>query len=203
MKTINNFFKENGVIIFLSATIAILTILIVLHKKENEVQVVYLEKENPTLKKINETLRRDVEEKNKNILELENKIKNLEKKKEQQKANLKNVTQVLEDEIVKVVEDTSILAIVENMKEEQKNLIDTYECIINTKDSIIAEKDSIIKTYSIAVEQLSNEIDSLHTKNNELIIEKNIHKRKIKRRNNLIVAGAIVGAVVGLIIFGK
>ena len=205
MKTINNFFRENGVIIFLIATIVVtLTILIVLHKKENEVQVVYLEKENPTLKKINETLQRDVEEKNKNILQLENKIKDLEKKKEQQKLNLKNVTQVLEKEIVKVVEDTLILANVENLKEEQKNLIDTYECIINTKDSVIAEKDSIIKTYDIAVEQLSNEINSLHVKNNELMVEKTIHKHKIKRRNNLIVAGAIITAgIVGAIIFSK
>jgi len=202
MKTINNFFRENGVIIFLSVAIVILTILIILHKKENEVQVVYLEKENPTLKKINETLQRDVEEKNKNILQLENKIKDLEKKKEQQKLNLKNVTQVLEKEIVKVVEDTSILAIVENLKEEQKNLIDTYECIINAKDSVIAEKDSIIKTYDIAVEHLSSEIESLHAKNNELMVEKTIHKHKIKRRNNLIVAGAIVVAgIVGAIIF--
>ena len=202
MKTIKNFFRENGVIIFLSVAIVILTILIILHKKENEVQVVYLEKENPTLKKINETLQRDVEEKNKNILQLENKIKDLEKKKEQQKLNLKNVTQALEKEIVKVVEDTLILAIVENLKEEQKNLIDTYECIINAKDSVIAEKDSIIKTYDIAVEHLSSEIESLHAKNNELMVEKTIHKHKIKRRNNLIVAGAIVVAgIVGAIIF--
>lgn len=198
MKKIINFIKTDMGIIFIIYLLIIFLVLFVkigdaFYKKEP--LVIY--KQNPELQKINEELKAQVFESESKILVLETKIETLEKAKKQQSWNLSNSTQNLETEIVevvKIVQDSTLIFLLDRVKIEQKNLAKTYENIIELKDSVIFEKDNVIQSYVFATDKMSNEIKVLHAKNNELLINDSRNKSKIKKRNRIIIVGGSVFA---------
>lgn len=206
MKTIDNFMKKGGAVALLIVAIGLIIIAKIYDKPENETLVLY--KDNPELQKINETLKNQVSKSESKILVLEAKIKTLEKTKKQQSWNLSNSTDNLETEIVeivKIVQDSTLISLLNRVKVEQNNLAETYENIIELKDSVIVEKDNMIKSYIFATDKMSNEIEILHAKNNELLINENRNKSKIKKRNKIIVIGGSVVAagIVGVILLSR
>ena len=91
-----------------------------------------------------------------------------------------NSTENLESEVievVKIVQDSTLIILLDRVKFEQKSLVKTYENIIELKDSVIFEKDNLIKSYVFATEEMSNEIGKLHAENNELIINNSKKQR--------------------------
>lgn len=206
METIDNFMKKGGAIALLIVAIGLIIIAKIYYKPENETLVLY--KDNPELQKINETLKNQVSESESKILVLETKIETLEKTKKQQSWNLANSTQNLENEVVevvKIVQDSTLIFLLDRVKIEQKLLVKTYKNIIELKDSVIVEKDNMIKSYVFATDKLSNEIESLHAKNNELLINDSRNKDKIKKRNRIIIIGGSVVAagIVGVILLSR
>jgi hypothetical protein len=199
MKKFIDFIKTDyGVIFIIYAVIIFLVLFVKIGDAfyKNETLVIY--KQNPELQKINEDLKNQVFESESKILVLETKIEALEKTKKQQSWNLSNSTQNLENEVVevvKIVQDSTLIFLLDRVKIEQKNLVKTYENIIELKDSVIFEKDNMIKSYVFATDKMSNEIESLHAKNSELLINDSRNKSKIKKRNRIIlVGGSIVAA---------
>lgn len=173
---------------------------------QNEPIVIY--KQNPELQKINEELKTKVSESESKILVLQSKIENLEKTKKQNSWNLANSTNNLETEIVevvKIVQDSTLIILLDRVKLEQKNLVKTYENIIELKDSVIFEKDNLIQSYVFATDKLSNEIEVLHAKNNELIINDSRNKSKIKNRNKIIIVGGsiVTAGIAGAVLLSR
>lgn len=197
MKTIIKFLKENGTALSLFAVIIIFAIIAGIAGRLTQDDPIVIYKENPELLKINSDLKEQIFEHESKILILEAKIDNLEKTKTQQSWNLVNSTQSLETEVVevvKIVQDSTLIFLLDDVKIEQKNLIETYENIIVLKDSVIFEKDNLIQSYVFATDKMSNEIEKLHAENNELIINNSKNKGKIKKRNRIIVVGCSVVA---------
>ena len=197
MKTINQFIKENWQIVAIFALI-IVVVAIANTCGDSEISgPVIIYKQNPELQKINSELQNQIFERESRILILETKIENLEKTKKQQSYNLVNSTQNLETEIVevvKIVQDSTLIFLLDRVKIEQKSLVKTYENIIELKDSVIFENENMIQSYIFATDKMSNEIESLHAKNNELLIIDSRNKGKIKKRNRIIVVGCSVVA---------
>ncbi len=197
MKTVSQFLKENSTALSLFAVIIIFAIIAGIAGKLTQDDPIVIYKENPELLKINSDLKEQIFEHESKILILEAKIDNLEKTKTQQSWNLVNSTQSLETEVVevvKIVQDSTLIFLLDDVKIEQKNLIETYENIIVLKDSVIFEKDNLIQSYVFATDKMSNEIEKLHAENNELIINNSKNKGKIKKRNRIIVVGCSVVA---------
>ena len=174
--------------------------------EQNEPIIIY--KQNPELQKINDELKTKVCESESKILVLQTKIETLEKTKTQNSWNLANSTDKLETEIVEVVEivqDSTLIILLDRVKLEQKNLVKTYENIIELKDSVIFEKDNLIQSYVFATDKLSNEIEVLHAKNNELLINDSRNKSKIKNRNRIIVVGSTIVAagIAGVVLLSR
>lgn len=197
MKTINQFIKENWQIVAIFALI-IVVVAIANTCGDSEISgPVIIYKQNPELQKINSELKNQIFESESKILILETKIENLEKTKNQQSWNLVNSTENLESEVievVKIVQDSTLIILLDRVKIEQKSLVKTYENIIELKDSVIFEKDNLIKSYVFATEEMSNEIGKLHAENNELIINNSKNRGKIKKRSRIIVVGSAVVA---------
>lgn len=197
MKNVNQFFKQN--VATLAALAAIILLLVILaiwdSAGKNEPLIIY--KQNPELLEINENLKNQVSESESKIIVLQSKIETLEKTKKQQSWNLSNSTENLESEVVevvKIVQDSTLIFLLDRVKIEQKSLVKTYENIIVLKDSVIFENENMIQSYVFATDKLSNEIESLHAKNNELLINESRNKDKIKKRNRIIVVGCSVVA---------
>ena len=208
MKKIIKFLKENGTALSLFAVIIIFAIIAGIAGRLTQDEPIVIYKENPELLKINSELQNQIFEHESKILILEAKIDNLEKTKTQQSWNLANSTQSLEAEVVevvKVVKDSTLIFLLDDVKIEQKNLVKTYENIIVLKDSVIFEKDNLIQSYVFATDKLSNEIEKLHAENNELIINNSKNKDKIKKRNRIIVVGCSVVAagIAGVILLSR
>jgi hypothetical protein len=209
MKKFIDFIKTDyGVIFIIYAAIIFLVLFAKIGDAfyKNETLVIY--KQNPELQKINEDLKNQVFESESKIIVLETKIEALEKTKKQQSWNLSNSTQNLENEVVevvKIVQDSALIFLLDRVKIEQKNLVKTYENIIELKDSVITEKDNMIQSYVFATDKMSNEIDILHAKNNELLINDSRNKSKIKKRNRIIlVGGSIVAAgIAGVVLLSR
>lgn len=209
MKKFIDFIKTDyGVIFIIYAVIIFLVLFVKIGDAfyKNETLVIY--KQNPELQKINEDLKNQVFESESKILVLETKIEALEKTKKQQSWNLSNSTQNLENEVVEVVEviqDSTLIFLLDRVKIEQKSLIKTYENIIELKDSVITEKDNMIQSYVFATDKMSNEIEVLHAKNNELLINDSRNKSKIKKRNRIIIiGGSIVAAgIAGVVLLSR
>jgi C1A family cysteine protease len=206
MKTIDNFMKKGGAVALLIIAMTLIIIAKIYDNTENETLVLY--KDNPELQKINKTLKNQVSESESKILVLEAKIETLEKTKKQQSWNLSNSTQNLESEVVevvKIVQDSTLIFLLDRVKIEQKNLVKTYENIIELKDSVIFEQKNLVQSYVFATDKMSNEIEILHAKNNELIINESRNKGKIKKRNKIIVIGGSVVAagIVGVILLSR
>jgi C1A family cysteine protease len=206
MEIIDNFMNKGGAVALLIIAMTLIIIAKIYYKPENETLVLY--KDNPELRKINETLKNQISERESKILVLEAKIETLEKTKKQQSWNLANSTQNLENEVVevvKIVQDSTLIFLLDRVKIEQKNLVKTYENIIELKDSVIFEQKNLVQSYVFATDKMSNEIESLHAKNNELIINEGQLKGKIKKRNKIIVIGGSVVAagIVGVILLSR
>jgi len=197
MKKIIKFLKENGTALSLFAVVIIFAIIAGIAGRLTQDDPIVIYKENPELLKINSELQNQVFEHESKILILEAKIDNLEKTKTQQSWNLVNSTNNLESEVVevvKIVQDSTLIFLLDDVKIEQKSLVKTYENIIVLKDSVIYEKDNLIQSYVFATDKLGNEIEKLHAENNELIINNSKNKGKIKKRNRIIVAGCLTVA---------
>jgi uncharacterized membrane protein YdfJ with MMPL/SSD domain len=208
MENIKLFIRSYAAVIILTAFIVFMLFLAFNLDAlvKNEPLVLY--KQNPELSKINEDLKNQVFEREAKILVLETKIETLEKTKKQQSWNLANSTNNLETEVievVKIVQDSTLIILLDRVKLEQKSLVKTYENIIELKDSVIFETDKMVQSYVIATDKMSNEIESLHAKNNELLINESRNKGKIKKRNRIIIiGGSIVAAGIGgLILLSK
>lgn len=208
MKKFIDFLKQDWGILAIFTLIVVVVIIANTcgNSWKNEPLVIY--KQNPELQKINEELKNQVFESESKILVLETKIEALEKTKKQQYWNLSNSTQNLENEVVEVVEviqDSTLVFLLDRVKIEQKNLVKTYENIIELKDSVIFEKDNMIQSYVFATDKMSNEIESLHAKNNELLINDSRNKGKIKKRNRIIIiGGSIVAAgIAGVVLLSR
>jgi C1A family cysteine protease len=206
MEIIDNFMNKGGAVALLIIAMTLIIIAKIYYKPENETLVLY--KDNPELRKINETLKNQISERESKILVLEAKIETLEKTKKQQSWNLSNSTQNLESEVVevvKIVQDSTLIFLLDRVKIEQKNLVKTYENIIELKDSVIFEQKNLVQSYVFATDKMSNEIEILHAKNNELIINESRNKGKIKKRNKIIVIGGSVVAagIVGVILLSR
>jgi C1A family cysteine protease len=206
MEIIDNFMNKGGAVALLIIAMTLIIIAKIYYKPENEPLVLY--KDNPELQKINKDLQNQVSKSESKILVLEAKIETLEKTKKQQSWNLSNSTQNLESEVVevvKIVQDSTLIFLLDRVKIEQKNLVKTYENIIELKDSVIFEQKNLVQSYVFATDKMSNEIEILHAKNNELIINESRNKGKIKKRNKIIVIGGSVVAagIVGVILLSR
>lgn len=209
MKKFIDFIKTDyGVIFIIYAVIIFLVLFVKIGDAfyKNETLVIY--KQNPELQKINEDLKNQVFESESKILVLETKIEALEKTKKQQSWNLSNSTQNLENEVVevvKIVQDSALIFLLDRVKIEQKNLVKTYENIIELKDSVIFEKDNMIQSYVFATDKMSNEIEVLHAKNNELLINDSRNKSKIKKRNRIILVGSsiVAAGIAGVVLLSR
>ena len=188
--------KNSGYIIGFATIVCLVVILLVTCNQRKNVLVI--ERENTTLRNINKTLTDEVSKSQDKILILEKKIESMEILNEKQAKDLAESMQNLEYEIVKTVEeteDTTLISLFDEVAANQENLISSLENTIKLKDSVILEKDKIIECYVFATEKMSNEIQILHAKNNEMLINEMICKDKIKKRNKIIIAGgAIVAA---------
>ena len=204
MKNLINFFKQDWDILAIFAIIVVVAIIANTCGNLEQSKPIVLYRENPELQKINSELKNQIFESESKILVLETKIENLEKTKNQQSWNLVNSTENLEAEVievVKIVQDSTLIILLDRVKFEQKSLVKTYENIITLKDSVIFEKDNLIKSYVFATEEMSNEIGKLHAENNELIISNSKNRGKINKRNRIIVVGsAIVAAGIATVI---
>ena len=197
MKKLINFLKQDWDILAIFALIVVVVIIANTCGNLEQSEPIVLYRENPELQKINSELKNQIFESESKILALETKIENLEKTKNQQSWNLVNSTENLETEIVevvKIVQDSTLIFLLDRVKIEQKSLVKTYENIIELKDSVIFENENMIQSYIFATDKLSNEIESLHAKNNELLIIDSRNKGKIKKRNRIIVVGCSVVA---------
>lgn len=207
MKKLINFLKQNWDILAIFTLIVLVVIIANTCGNLEQSEPIVLYRENPELQKINSELKNQIFESKSKILILETKIENLEKTKNQQSWNLVNSTENLETEVievVKIVQDSTLIILLDRVKFEQKSLVKTYENIITLKDSVIFEKDNLIKSYVLATDKMSNEIEKLHAENNELIINNSKNKGKIKKRNRIIVVGsAIVAAGIATVILIK
>lgn len=208
MKNLINFLKQDWGILAIFSLIVGLVIIANTCGNDwiSETLVIY--KQNPELQKINDELKNQIFERESKILVLQSKIETLEKTKKQQSWNLANSTDKLETEIVETVEivqDSTLIFLLDRVKIEQKNLVKTYENIIELKDSVILEKDGMIQSYVLATDKMSDEIESLHAKNNELIINDSRNKGKIKKRNRIIVVGGsiVAAGIAGVILIGR
>ena len=207
MKKLINFLKQDWDVLAIFTLIIVVAIIANICGNLEQSEPLVLYRENPKLLKINSELKNQIFERESKILILETKIENLEKTKNQQSWNLVNSTENLEAEVVevvKIVQDSTLIFLLDRVKFEQKSLVKTYENIIELKDSVIFEKDNLIKSYVFATEKMSNEIEKLHAENNELIINNSKNKGKIKKRNRIIVVGsAIVAAGIATAILIK
>ena len=194
---------NNGYIIgFPVITCLIVISLITYNQRENHVLVI--ERENHVLQSINKTLTFEVTKSQNKIFILEEKIKSMEILNKKQADDLAESMQNLEYEIVKTVEeteDTALISLFDEVVINQNNLIQGFENTIKLKDSVILEKDNIIKSYVFATDEMSNEIESLHAENNEMLINVMMSKGRIKKRNKAIIVGsAIVAAGITTVI---
>ena len=209
MKKFIDFIKtEAGAIILIYVAIVFLVIFVKIGDAFYKSESLVIYKQNPELQKINEELKTKVFESESKILVLQSKIETLEKTKKQNSWNLANSTDKLETEIkevVEIVQDSTLIILLDRVKLEQKNLVKTYENIIELKDSVILEKDGIIQSYVLATDKMSDEIELLHAKNNELIINDSRNKSKIKNRNKIIiVVGSLVAAgIAGVVLLSR
>ena len=197
MKKLINFLKQDWDVLAIFTLIVVVVIIANTCGNLEQSEPIVLYRENPELQKINSELKNQIFESESKILILETKIENLEKTKNQQSWNLVNSTENLETEIVevvKIVQDSTLIFLLDRVKIEQKSLVKTYENIIELKDSVIFENENMIQSYIFATDKLSNEIESLHAKNNELLIIDSRNKGKIKKRNRIIVVGCSVVA---------
>lgn len=197
MKNVNQFFKQNVATLAALAAIIILLVILAIWDSAGKNEPLIIYKQNPELLEINENLKNQVSESESKIIVLQSKIETLEKTKKQQSWNLSNSTENLESEVVevvKIVQDSTLIFLLDRVKIEQKSLVKTYENIIVLKDSVIFENENMIQSYVFATDKLSNEIESLHAKNNELLINESRNKDKIKKRNRIIVVGCSVVA---------
>lgn len=207
MKKIIKFIKQELEIFIVVVVIAIILVAVSIHKnRENSILI--LDRENPALQNINKTLTFDVLKYQNKILILEEKIKDMETLQKQQAEKLSESMQDLEYEIVKTVEetqDTTLISLFDEMQKDQENIIENYVKTIALKDSVILEKDNVIKSYVLATEKMSNEIEILHAKNNELLINSSRDKSKIKKRNKVIAVGSaiIVGGITTAILLNR
>ena len=187
--------KNSGYIIGFATIVCLVVILLATcnHRKN----VLVIERENTTLRNINKTLTDEVAKSQDKILILEKKIESMEILNEKQAKDLAESMQNLEYEIVKTVEeteDTTLISLFDEVAANQEGLINSLENTIKLKDSVILEKDKIIESYVFATEKMSNEIQILHAKNNEMLINEMICKDKIKKRNKIIVIGGTIVA---------
>ena len=194
---------NNGYIIgFPVITCLIVISLITYNQRENHVLVI--ERENHVLQSINKTLTFEVTKSQNKIFILEEKIKSMEILNKKQAGELAESMQNLEYEIVKTVEeteDTALISLFDEVVINQNNLIQGFENTIKLKDSVILEKDNIIKSYVFATDEMSNEIESLHAENNEMLINEMMSRGRIKKRNKAIIVGsAIVAAGITTVI---
>ena len=209
MKKFIDFIKtEAGAIILIYVAIVFLVIFVKIGDAFYKSESLVIYKQNPELLRINEELKTKVFESESKILVLQSKIETLEKTKKQNSWNLANSTDKLETEIkevVEIVQDSTLIILLDRVKLEQKKLVKTYENIIELKDSVILEKDNMIQSYVFATDKLSNEIEVLHAKNNELIINESRNRSKIKNRNRIIVVGSTIVAagIAGVILIGR
>lgn len=196
MKKINEYIKNNWYIIGFAA-IACLVVISLITYNQREKNVLVIERENPELQAINKTLTFEVAKSQNKIFILEEKIKSMEILNKKQAEKLSESMQNLEYEIVKTTEetkDTALISLFDEVAINQENLISSLENTIKLKDSVITEQDNIIKSYVLATEKMSNEIQILHAKNNEMLINEMMSKGKIKKRNNIIVVGSAIVA---------
>ena len=208
MKTIKQFFSKHISTLCLLAIITCIIIVALLANNCDKPEPVIVYQQNPELLKINEELQSQIFERESKILVLQTKIENLEKTKKQQSWNLSNSTQNLESEIIEVVEvvrDSTLIFLLDRVKIEQKNLIKTYENIVELKNKKKIQNDRMIQSYVIATDKLSDEIEILHAKNNELLINDSRNKSKIKKRNRIIVVGGsiVAAGIAGVILLTK
>lgn len=195
MKKLINFLKQDWDILAIFALILVVVIIANTCGNLEQSEPIVLYRENPELQKINSELKNQIFKSESKILILETKIETLEKTKNQQSWNLVNSTENLETEVVevvKIVQDSTLIILLDRVKFEQKSLVKTYENIITLKDSVIFEKDNLVKSYVFATDKMSNEIEKLHAENNELIINNSKNKGKIKKRNRIIVVGSAI-----------
>ncbi len=186
--------KNSGYIIGFTA-IACLVVILLITCNQRKKNVLVIERENPKLQAINKALTFEVAKSQNKILILEEKIKDMEILNEKQAEDLAESMQNLEYEIVKTVEetkDTALISLFDEVVINQENLISSLENTIKLKDSVILEKDNIIKSYVFATDKMSNEIESLHAENNEMLINEMISRDKIKKRNKIIIAGSAI-----------
>lgn len=208
MKKIISFLKQNWDVLVIFSVIVVIIVAVNTcgDSCKNEPLVLY--KQNPELQDINKTLTFDVAKYQNKILILEEKIKDMETLNKQLAVKLSESTENLEYEIVKAVEetqDTSLIVLFDEMQKDQQNLIENYEKIIELKDSVIDEKNNVIQSYVIATNKMSNEIEILHAKNNEMFINEMMSKGKIKKRNRIIAVGSavIVGGITTAILLNR
>jgi hypothetical protein len=199
MKKIMKLIDENRT---LSVGIAIVFFIILfgilLHNGQKG-NVLILDQENPELAKISKVLEIEVLKYEKEVFILEAKINEAEKINKNQAKQLELSTDNLETEIIEVVKiskDTVLLSLFDKSKVDQENLIESYDVLLILKDSIILEQENVIKSYVFATNQMSNEIEILHAKNNEMLINEMMSKGKIKNRNKALIAGCAVVATV-------
>ena len=195
-------------IAYIIAVFALIVILVVIANTCDKSDPLVIYQQNPELLKINNELQSQIFERESKILVLQTKIETLEKSKKQQTWNLSNATNQLETEVIKVVEivqDSTLIILLDRVKLEQKKLVKTYENIIDLKDSVILEKDGMIQSYVIATDKLSNEIEILHAKNNELTINESRSKMKIRNRNKIIIVGSsiVAAGIAGVILLSR
>lgn len=208
MKKIINFLKQNWDVLVIFSVIVVIIVAVNTCENSCKNEPLVLYKQNPELQDINKTLTFDVAKYQNKILILEEKIKDMETLNKQLTAKLSESTENLEYEIVKAVEetqDTSLIVLFDEMQKDQQNLIENYVKTIALKDSVILEKDNVIKSYVIATDKMSNEIGSLHAKNNEMLINEMMSKGKIKKRNRVIAVGSaiIVGGITTAILLNR
>ena len=185
--------KNSGYII--GFAIACLVVILLVTCNQRKKNVLVIDRENSMLRNINKTLTDEVIKSQDKILVLEKKIDSMEILNEKQAKDLAESMQNLEYEIIKTVEeteDTTLISLFDEVAINQEGLINSLEKTIELKDSIISEKDNIIESYVLATEKMSNEIQILHAKNNEMLINEMISKNKIKKRNKIIVAGGAI-----------
>ena len=204
MKKINEYIKKNLAYIIGFAVITCLIVISLITYNQRENHVLVIERENHVLQSINKTLTFEVTKSQNKIFILEEKIKSMEILNKKQAGELAESMQNLEYEIVKTVEeteDTALISLFDEVVINQNNLIQGFENTIKLKDSVILEKDNIIKSYVFATDEMSNEIESLHAENNEMLINEMMSRGRIKKRNKAIIVGsAIVAAGITTVI---
>ena len=133
MKKLINFLKQDWDILAIFTLIVVVVIIANTCGNLEQSEPLVLYRENPELQKINSELKNQISESESKILILETKIENLEKTKNQQSWNLVNSTENLEAEVVevvKIVQDSTLIILLDRVKIEQKSLVKTYENII-------------------------------------------------------------------------